>query len=99
VLFSYTTVMSERVQVLLEPEEKARLQRQAKVDGTSLSAWIREAAMARLAAGSVRETFRRPQQLRAFFRECAVREHGREPDWSEHEQVISSSRARGASGT
>jgi hypothetical protein len=91
--------MSERVQVLLQPDEKARLERQAKRDGTSLSAWIRHAALERLASGAARERFRKPRQLRAFFSQCAARERGQEPDWSEHQRVIAASRARGSTGT
>lgn len=84
-----------RVQVLLSPEEKALLQREASRAGTSLSGWLREAALDRVAAA--RERFDSAAQLRALFAEDE--ERGSEPDWEQHLEVIGRSRRSGATDT
>jgi hypothetical protein len=45
--------MAERIQVILKLEEKIRLQRQAEREGSSLSAWLRQVALERLAKNEV----------------------------------------------
>lgn len=90
--------MTTRVQVLLEPAEKARLERGAKHLGRSLSAFMREAALARLAELEAQKPFNK-RDLRAFFRRCDKLEPGREPDWQEHLQVIEAAIRQGSSGT
>jgi hypothetical protein len=90
--------MSSRVQVILNNEEKARLQREARRQGMSLSAFLRLAALERLAAGE-NQTLTTRADIRRFFEACDQRESGQEPDWEEHLQVIARSRARGASDT
>lgn len=86
-----------RVQVLLSPEEKALLQRQASRAGTSLSGWLREAGLERVAAARARERFESAAELRALFAEDE--ERGREPDWEQHLEVIGRSRRSGATDT
>jgi hypothetical protein len=90
--------MSSRVQVILNNEEKARLQREARRQGMSLSAFLRQAALERLADGEEQGLTSRAD-LRRFFQACDARESGQEPDWDEHLQVIARSRGRGASDT
>lgn len=90
--------MATRVQVLLEPAEKARLERKAKLLGRSLSAFMREAALEKLQILESKKPFSK-SELRAFFRQCGALEAGREPDWPEHLRVIDASIARGGSGT
>ncbi len=90
--------MATRVQVLLDPAEKARLEQCAKHLGRSLSAFMREAALDRLAELERTKAFTR-QELREFFRQCGKLESGREPDWGEHLQVINASLRKGGSGT
>ena len=87
--------MAERVQVILGAEEKERLQQQSAREKTSLSAWIRRAALERLAAISAQHRLSSRAELRAFFSACDRRERGREPDWDEHLQVIERSRRPG----
>jgi hypothetical protein len=93
--------MAERVQVLLEPQEKARLQRRADLENTSLSAWMRKAALDRLAELDASSRFQTPAQLRDFFKRCAARERGQgpEPDWNSHRDVIEQSRRTGTTRT
>jgi hypothetical protein len=80
--------MAERVQVLLAPEEKARLREQARRDQLSLSMWIRRAALDRLASLAAQSRLRTKAELRAFFKECDRRERGTEPDWDQHLETI-----------
>ena len=87
--------MSVRIHLVMAEEEKARMERAAKAQGLTLSAWLREAARERLESvappglSSVGE-------LRGFFAQCDGRETGREPDWEAHRQVIEASKTRGA---
>jgi len=91
--------MAERVQVILKPEEKIKLQRQAEREGTSLSAWLRRVALERLAQTAEGGRFERSAELRAFFKGCAAIEAGAEPDWDVQRTVIEQSRRAGGSGT
>ena len=90
--------MASRVQVILDEAERESFRRQARAEGLSLSAWLRQAGRERAKActgpalGSLRA-------LRAFFAACDLRERGREPDWHEHLEVIETSRRRGSSRT
>jgi hypothetical protein len=90
--------MTARVQVLLDPAEKVLLERGAKQVGRSLSAFMREAALARLAELEGRKPFTK-SELKEFFKRCSKLETGREPDWDEHLQVIEAATRRGGSGT
>jgi hypothetical protein len=90
--------MTKRVQVLLDEKEKARLERGAKHLGRSLSAFIRDAALSKLAELESQKLFSK-SELRDFFRQCGKIETGKEPDWAEHLQVIRGAVARGDSGT
>jgi uncharacterized protein (DUF1778 family) len=90
--------MTTRVQVLLDQAEKARLERGAKHVGRSLSAFMREAALDRLAQLESQKPYTKPE-LRAFFKQCDKLESGKEPDWQEHLQVINASIRQGSSGT
>ena len=83
---------------MLDPAEKARLARGAKHLGRSLSAFMREAALDRLAELEGQKPFTK-QDLREFFKQCGKLESGREPDWQEHLQVINGSIRQGSSGT
>ena len=90
--------MVTRVQVVLQEEERERFRREADLQGQSLSAWLREAGRARVAARADRGPLT-AASLRAFFKSCDAREKGREPDWEQHLQVMEGSRRRGSSGT
>jgi predicted DNA-binding protein len=90
--------MTARVQVLLDQAEKVRLERGAKHLGRSLSAFMREAALHRLAELEAKKSFTK-QELKEFFKQCSKLESGREPGWDEHLQVINASIGRGGSGT
>ena len=90
--------MSSRIQVILSAEEHERLRAVAASEGRSLSTWVRRAALEKLAAKQ-RRALRTVGELRAFFAECDAREPGREPDWSEHVEVMARSRSTGTGQT
>ncbi|MBN2497231.1 MAG: antitoxin [Deltaproteobacteria bacterium] len=77
---------------MLEEEERESLRQQARREGLSLSAWIRQAAVDRLSSRQAEKRLSTADDLEAFFEACDARETGREPDWSEHLAVIERSR-------
>ena len=83
---------SRRLQVVLTLEERERFRRHAARAGRSLSAWLKEAGRARIAELAARTGGATVEKLRALFRECDLREKGREPDWAEHLATITRSR-------
>ena len=86
--------MASRIHLVLAEEEKARLERAARREGMSLSAWLREAAREKL-EGSGPPPLLTAGELKAFFAECDQQEEGREPDWDAHRKVIEDSRCAG----
>ena len=84
-----------RIHVLLDEADKERFRRQAEREGKSLSAWLRDVALERLAAVERGASIATVEQLDAFFSACDSRERGREPDWDEHRRVIEESKRSG----
>ncbi len=88
-----------RVQLLIPDEDRDRFVHQARVEGMSLSAWLRAAAHQRLVDKQCAVPFESAEDLQRFFRECdALDGPQAEPDWEEHLEVINESR-RGRTGT
>lgn len=88
--------MAVRVQVLLDERERAEFRRQARLEGQSLSAWLRDAGRARLRERERLPKFSDSDALGAFFERCdAHAGSGAEPDWAEHRRVIDASRGEG----
>jgi hypothetical protein len=88
-------IMSTRIHIVLDPDDKARYRAQAEREGKSLTAWMRDAAEDRLKAARTQSSLRSREALQAFFDACDARELDQEPDWSEHRAVIERSRLRG----
>lgn len=89
-----------RVQMIIPDADRDRFVDQARREGMSLSAWLRNAARARLEAWQWVRRFESPEDLREFFRACDDMEGPKpEPDWSEHLQAIGKSRAGGTTNT
>ena len=86
--------MTTRIHLVLAEEEKARLERAARKEGMTLSAWLREAAREKLMDSGPPE-LATASELTSFFSDCDRREKGREPDWEEHRKVIDASIAGG----
>ena len=82
-----------RVQLVIPDEDRDRFVHQAKREGMTLSAWLRNAARDRLQAQQRIEPFNSPADLEEFFRKCDELEGPRfEPDWEEHLEVLAASR-------
>ncbi len=89
-----------RVQLVMPDADRDRFVDQARREGMSLSAWLRVAARERLEARQRVKQFQSPDDVKEFFKSCAVLDGPEtEPDWSEHLRVMSESRAAGVTGT
>lgn len=83
-----------RVQLIIPDDDWSRFKQQARMEGMTFSAWLREAANARLEDGQGAAKFRTESQVQQFFQTCdAIEGPDVEPDWSEHLRVIEQSRA------
>ena len=88
--------MTVRVQVILDERERAEFRRQARQEGQSLSAWLREAGHERMRARERAPKFTDRKSLAEFFERCDRHAGaGPEPDWVEHRRVIEQSRLEG----
>ena len=90
---------TDRVHVLLEPEEKELFRRMAARAGKSLSEWLRDLGRAEAERQTEARDLDSPERLDAFFAECDEREKAAEPDWQEHLEVIRTSRSKGNPAT
>lgn len=89
--------MSIRVQVILDENEVSRFRSRARKEAKSLSAWLRDAGRAALAAEDRRRLLDDKAALRDFFKACDRRETAAsEPDWDEHKKVLTGSYRSGA---
>ncbi len=89
-----------RVQLVIPDEDRDRFVHQARLEGMSLSAWLRAAARDRLDRAQRAEQFDSLADVQAFFNECDLLEGPElEPDWDEHLAVINASRRQGATDT
>ena len=88
-----------RLQVLVSAEEKEAFRQMAEREGLSLSAWLRQAGLSRLAECEQKRRIDTVEELRTFFEACDQRESGDEPDWEVHQRVIQKSVHDGSSGT
>lgn len=84
-----------RIHFIVSETDKVGYQSQARLEGKSLGAWLREAAEEKLAAARSAGRFS-VDEFRAFNRRCDVAEAGRkEPDWLEQKRLIAESKVRG----
>ncbi|MXX74558.1 MAG: hypothetical protein F4210_00455 [Holophagales bacterium] len=84
-----------RIHFIVPETDKIRYLGQARREGRSLGAWMREAAEEKLAAARPARRFS-AADLRAFYRKCDAAEAGRkEPDWPEQKRLIAESKVRG----
>ena len=63
-----------RVQLVIPDDDRDRFVHQARREGMSLSAWLRTAARERLEASQSVKLFESPEDVKEFFRSCAVLE-------------------------
>lgn len=90
-----------RIQLLLPDEDRDRFVHEARVEGISLSEWLRLAAKERIARRASRSPFRDEGDVATFFEHCDAFADGSgsEPDWEDHLSTISRSRGAGATET
>ena len=89
-----------RLQVLISDEERERFAYQARIEGMTLSAWLRAAAHERLKNRQDITPFSSQAEIDDFFRACDGLEGDEpEPDWEQHLDAIWRSRSTGDSGT
>ena len=89
-----------RVQLVIPDEERDRFVHQARREGMTFSAWLREAARERLSRHRESKRFESEADLEAFWRELDAQPGPeREPDWEEHLQAIEAARRSGAADT
>ena len=85
-----------RVQLTVPDADRDRFVDQARREGMSLSAWMREAARARLGQRQRVKLFESPDEVAAFFRSCDELDGPEtEPDWGEHLRTMNESRRQG----
>ena len=82
-----------RVQLVISDSERDQFLRQAKREGMSFSAWLREAARARLNNKRQLAKFTSAGQIQDFFAECdTIPGPARELNWDEQLTLIDQSR-------
>lgn len=84
-----------RLNAAVRQVEREAFRRQAAAKKMSLSNWLREAGLKQLEAEQDRP-IRTVTDLREFFASLP-QEHGVEPDWDEHLDVVAEARRRGTS--
>jgi hypothetical protein len=92
-------IMSERIHIVLQSDEKERYRALAEREGSSLSAWIRTAVREKAAGYEAARRLGSREALADFFKSLD-RDHdaeraGPEPDWEQHLSTIAASRTRG----
>ena len=86
-----------RVQLIIPDADRDRFVHQARLEGMTLSGWLRSAAEERLKQRERLEPFTSPEEVRAFFRAHDEGESGgREPDWEEHLRTLHEAKMSGA---
>ena len=91
------------VEMEISEDDRARFEDQARDEGMSLSAWLREAAIERYARNGGRrerdgvpDNTKAAADMRAFLEQChANAGPGREPDWEEYLEILNESKLRG----
>lgn len=82
--------------MVIPDEDRDRFVHQARLEGMSLSEWLRTAARDRLEIRQRSDPLESAADLDAFFRMCDELEGpGVEPDWEEHLMMINESLERG----
>ena len=78
-----------RVQLIIPDEDRDRFVHQARLEGMTLSGWLRAAAEERLKGREHLKPFTSAEEVRKFFLAQDESESGsREPDWEEHLKTL-----------
>ena len=82
-----------RVQLIIPDEDRERFVYQARLEGMTLSAWLRAAAKKRLMQREHLKPFSSSEEVRDFFLAFDESESDdREPDWEEHLETLRKSK-------
>lgn len=82
-----------RVQLIIPDEDRDQFVYQARLEGMTLSAWLRAAAKERLMQRERLKPFSSSEEVRDFFLAFDESESGvREPDWEEHMETLRESK-------
>ena len=82
-----------RVQLIIPDEDRDRFVHQARLEGMTLSGWLRAAAEERLKQRERLKPFRSSDDVREFFLAHDESESDSpEPDWEEHLKTLRDSR-------
>lgn len=85
-----------RVHLIIPDTDRDRFVHQARLEGMTLSGWLRTAAEERLKQRERLEPFTSSEGVRDFFRAYDEGEADvREPDWEEHLQTLHESKMSG----
>ena len=88
-----------RVQLIIPDEDRDRFAHHARLEGMSLSRWLRAAAEDRIERRERPKPFTSSTDVREFFRTLDDSGSGlREPDWEEHLKTLRESKLAGSSG-
>ena len=86
-----------RVQLIIPDEDRDRFVYQARLEGMTLSGWLRAAAEERLRQRERLKPFTSSEEVRDFFLAFDESQSGgREPDWEEHLETLRKSKMPGA---
>ena len=89
-----------RFQLIIPDEDHDRFAYQARLEGMSLSGWLRAAAEDRIKRRERLKPFSSSADVREFFQAHDDSGLGlREPDWEEHLKTLRKSKLAGSSGT
>lgn len=90
--------MTDRLHILLPPDEKERYRAIAEAEGMNLSDWVRMTVREAANRYGGHARLRTPEELGHFF-EASDRAHGpdpeAEPDWVEHLGLLARGKAAG----
>ena len=82
-----------RVQLIIPDEDRDRFVYQARLEGMTLSAWLRAAAEEQLKRKERLKPFTSSEEVRDFFLAFDESESGnREPDWAVHLETLRKSK-------
>ena len=86
-----------RVHLIIPDADRDRCVHQARLEGMTLSGWLRSASEERINRRERLKPFTSPEEVREFFRPHDGRESGgREPDWEEHLQTLHEAKMSGS---
>lgn len=86
--------MTARIHLVIEERERDAFRARAATEGTTMSAWLREAGRQRLERDQP-TTIRSVADLDRFFADRVDAEGGAEPEWDQHLEVMERSRRAG----